>query len=174
MWTYAISARRPDYAPALSTTADPQSQTRVDHRLVWHCHASACLSSCLRRSQTLPCWLSDDKICRGQNDDFRCGVAGQPVITQPTVVSSGTSDFQVVQPRAGRTHSAAIDTAGQVLVWGSGSHGKLGHASSRSVDSPLALSQLPSLCQAACGHQHTLLLDRQGSVWSCGENKEVR
>ena len=94
------------------------------------------------------------------------------MLTQPTMIP-GLSDAGAAQLAAGRSHSAAIGSAGQVLVWGSGSHGKLGHASSRTVDTPQCLAGLPYMCQVACGHQHTLLLDRQGSVWGCGENKEV-
>ena len=31
----------------------------------------------------------------------------------------------------------------------------------------------PSVAQAALGTSHSLFLDGDGGVWSCGENKEV-
>lgn len=77
---------------------------------------------------------------------------------------------------AGKLTSAAITADGDVLTWGCGKAGKLGHGSGVTVPHPSLVHALwgrASIASVAMGEHHMLLLDgASGQLWACGENKE--
>lgn len=86
-------------------------------------------------------------------------------------------DMPVTRLAAGGMHSGAVTADGQLLTWGSGMSGKLGHGATENVGEPTRVESLVSrahISGAALGHSHSLFLDSTGALWSCGENKEVR
>lgn len=73
--------------------------------------------------------------CRGRNTEGQCGVADKAVVSEPVVVRSLDSD-QVSSVAAGRVHSAAVLSTGEVLTWGCGKAGKLGHGNTDNFSLP--------------------------------------
>lgn len=111
---------------------------------------------------------------RGRNTEGQCGVEGTPLVTNPTVVLDlHQSDTATLA--AGRTSSGATTAGGELFTWGCGRAGKLGHGTAVDVRSPLRVESLVGrshIAAAALGEQHSLFLDSEGRLWSCGENKE--
>ena len=75
----------------------------------------------------------------------------------------------------GYSHTAAITKAGEILVWGSGSCGKLGLGEITSTQEcftsiPLTLTSLASntIVKVSCGSSHTACVDRDGGLWVWG------
>eukprot|EP00002_Diphylleia_rotans_P025562 TRINITY_DN5054_c0_g1_i7.p1 TRINITY_DN5054_c0_g1~~TRINITY_DN5054_c0_g1_i7.p1 ORF type:complete len:745 (+),score=126.96 TRINITY_DN5054_c0_g1_i7:37-2271(+) len=73
----------------------------------------------------------------------------------------------------GDAHSAAIDFNGRLYTWGCGYFGRLGHGDETHATSPrmLYVAQLISVSAVACGGSHTLFLNGDGKVFSCGFGK---
>lgn len=96
-----------------------------------------------------------------------------PVHTHPVEVV-GLASVQSLA--AGKTHSAAVLPNGEVWTWGRGRDCQLGHGTSEDTLLPHRVEALVGrahVTAVATGLQHTLFLDNEGHVWSCGENKEV-
>jgi alpha-tubulin suppressor-like RCC1 family protein len=78
----------------------------------------------------------------------------------------------------GNEHTASITRRGQLLTWGLGCHGELGHDPLQSCEVPrpsrCLLTFKPSvrIVSVACGSSHTLAISELGCVWSCGRNTD--
>ncbi|OQR95960.1 regulator of chromosome condensation (RCC1) [Thraustotheca clavata] len=71
----------------------------------------------------------------------------------------------------GQEHSAAVDDAGKIYVWGRGEKGQLGLGDKTlQVDSPTLLESLSEveIVDISCGTQHTAAVDKQGRVFTWG------
>ena len=77
---------------------------------------------------------------------------------------------RIARVACGPDHSAAVSEAGEVLTWGAGSYGNLGHGDNTDVSTPkLVEALLGKQCiSAACGAKHTLALTAAGGVFSWG------
>jgi len=75
-----------------------------------------------------------------------------------------------VQIAAGSTHSAALDAAGTVWVWGSNQFGQLAVTSTAQRAVPAAVSALGATTSISSGRQHLLALNAAGEVWAWGGN----
>eukprot|EP00878_Enallax_costatus_P034396 GHUV01038130.1.p1 GENE.GHUV01038130.1~~GHUV01038130.1.p1 ORF type:complete len:576 (+),score=117.41 GHUV01038130.1:80-1807(+) len=78
---------------------------------------------------------------------------------------------------AGSDYTASITRRGQLLSFGLGSRGELGHElPSAEVPYPMRsiLASRPNvrIVSVACGASHTLAISEQGSVFSCGRNQD--
>lgn len=76
----------------------------------------------------------------------------------------------------GWRHVVALDSQGQVFGWGWGRHGQLGPAPEPPKDKkdirPMHRIDMPQpIVQIACGHLHTLLLGKDGTLYGLGSNK---
>ena len=71
---------------------------------------------------------------------------------------------RIARVACGPDHSAAVSEAGEVLTWGAGSYGNLGHGDNTEVKTPkLVESLLGKPCiSVACGSKHTLALSQAG------------
>lgn len=111
----------------------------------------------------------------GRNDDGQLGVAAgsgrdrveRNAVPQRVKALTGT---RVVAVACGRTHSVALDSAGQVYSWGSGDDGVLGHGDTQSRAAPTRCAQLAAVhvASVACGSRHTLALSDKGELFSWG------
>eukprot|EP00879_Flechtneria_rotunda_P012690 GHRR01013251.1.p1 GENE.GHRR01013251.1~~GHRR01013251.1.p1 ORF type:complete len:372 (+),score=62.04 GHRR01013251.1:2010-3125(+) len=78
----------------------------------------------------------------------------------------------------GSNYTASITRRGQLLTWGLGSRGELGHDLPNSGEVPIPmrayLASRPTvrIVSVACGGNHTLAISEQGCVWSCGRNND--
>lgn len=68
-------------------------------------------------------------------------------------------------------HSIAITSRGTVYAWGLGSSGQLGLGDTRSHRKPRLIGGMHDahVIGASCGHEHTLLLTRDGTAFSFGQ-----
>ena len=77
---------------------------------------------------------------------------------------------RIARVACGPDHSAAISEQGEVLTWGAGSYGNLGHGDNTDIPMPkLVEALLGKMCiSVACGSKHTLALTVGGGVFSWG------
>lgn len=73
---------------------------------------------------------------------------------------------------AGRTqHALALHADGTVSAWGCNDYGQLGNgASGGCEDSPVAVSNLSNVVAVSAGHNHSLALTDEGTVYAWGSN----
>ncbi|KAL0080675.1 regulator of chromosome condensation 1/beta-lactamase-inhibitor protein II [Phycomyces blakesleeanus] len=79
----------------------------------------------------------------------------------------------IVKVDCGWRHAIALDNQGNVYGWGWGRHGQIGSLNKMPKDIYLP-QKIPTgepVTQIACGHIHTLLLGKSGSVHGLGSNK---
>lgn len=86
----------------------------------------------------------------------------QKVTNLPEIVSAG----------CGNQFFAAATADGDLLTWGDGTRGNLGHDSTESLTKPRKVEGLTGhfVKKVACGNHHVLVLCGDGSVWSWGYN----
>lgn len=77
---------------------------------------------------------------------------------------------KVKQVKCGGFHTAAITEAGQILTWGGGEHGQLGHGNHDNQVSPCLVAVLKDVTirQISCGWSHTVALADSGSLFTWG------
>jgi alpha-tubulin suppressor-like RCC1 family protein len=96
----------------------------------------------------------------GDNMHGQLGLADNKARLLPRCVET-LSHADIVQIAAGSYHSCAVNSAGQLFVWGSGHHGQLGLGrDAESVDVPRPLTNLfaKPVRRIACGALHTIVL----------------
>lgn len=72
--------------------------------------------------------------------------------------------------RAGDDHSAAIDAAGRLYVWGNGTNGQLGLGNMSDRLSPTVLELGDEVVEIELGAVHSIALTKRGRVWVWGTN----
>ncbi|XP_048467381.1 probable E3 ubiquitin-protein ligase HERC3 [Rhincodon typus] len=109
----------------------------------------------------------------GQNTYGQLGL-GKDVYSQirPQHIISLTG-IPVAQIAAGGRHSFVLSLSGAVFSWGRNNHGQLGLKSTMDKVSPCHVKQMKELrvTYISCGNQHTALLTKNGSVFTCGEGR---
>lgn len=77
---------------------------------------------------------------------------------------------KVLAVACGEAHSIAITEVGEVFTWGCNRYGQLGLGDNNHRSVPTCVDSLKGIkiSQAACGTQHTLLLTKNGEVYSFG------
>jgi alpha-tubulin suppressor-like RCC1 family protein len=92
----------------------------------------------------------------------------------PTEIIIPNNGKKIVAIAAGSEHSVAVDEAGSVFTWGSGSNGRLGVSSLTAivVTTPTAIiiPNNKTIVYVACGLTYTLLIDSTGGVYGFGGN----
>lgn len=96
----------------------------------------------------------------------------------PIVVSSfgSLAGKTVTAIACGYTHSAALDSTGQVHTWGANSTGMLGNNTLTESLVPINVSSYGSLVgktvvEVVCGYTHTMALDSTGQIHAWGYNQ---
>lgn len=111
----------------------------------------------------------------GRNDSGQLGdnsVASR-IGCVPVLTSGGLTN--VVSASAGYAHSLALKSDGTVWAWGNNASGQVGDNSTTNRLAPLRITPaapvFPNTFQAvAAGHDHSLALRNDGTVWSWGAN----
>jgi alpha-tubulin suppressor-like RCC1 family protein len=115
-------------------------------------------TAAIKTDGTLWTWGRNDTAALGNNQ-----VAN--VSTPITTFAGGTNWKQV---SAGSRHTAAIKTDGTLWVWGNGSGGRLGNASTVDVRTPVTtFSGGIDWKQVSCGN-HTAAIKTDGTLWTWG------
>jgi alpha-tubulin suppressor-like RCC1 family protein len=102
---------------------------------------------------------------------------GQPNPT-PVLVSLPGATGPVTQVAAGRGHTLALTSTGQLYAFGENRYGQLGNATNEKTEEPNptpALASLPDAAgravQVAAGYEHSLALTSTGQLYAFGENR---
>jgi alpha-tubulin suppressor-like RCC1 family protein len=106
---------------------------------------------------------------------FSCGKSNSgllgagPNVTECSAPHEVELPSPVVSIRAGRDHAVATTSNGRAWVWGTAAY--CGTPTDNKdgilwVPKPL---ELPDVLEAAAGYDNTVLVQRNGSVWSCGK-----
>lgn len=108
----------------------------------------------------------------GQGAFGALGHGNSDNVTEPKHVEALWA-LGIVQVACGASHSAALTIDGQVFTWGRGKYGQLGHGSTQNETKPMVVRGLASqtVCQVACGGDHTLVLTDAGAVYSWGRGR---
>lgn len=95
-------------------------------------------------------------------------------VVQPRRIDN-LADKCVVQTCASKYHSCALTSEGDVYSWGHGRSGRLGHGSEVGQPEPLLVSYFKLkgvlIKQVASGDNHTVVVSRQGDVYTWGSDK---
>eukprot|EP01124_Arcella_intermedia_P027838 TRINITY_DN5535_c0_g1_i1.p1 TRINITY_DN5535_c0_g1~~TRINITY_DN5535_c0_g1_i1.p1 ORF type:complete len:709 (-),score=152.40 TRINITY_DN5535_c0_g1_i1:15-2141(-) len=100
---------------------------------------------------------------------------GRTPVTSPQLVE-GLSSTHVVKISAGYQHNIAIDDEGNVYSWGETLYGKLGRSldpsKQRDEAGKIHLPGNVPIVDGCAGGDHTILLDGDGSIYTCGSNRD--
>jgi alpha-tubulin suppressor-like RCC1 family protein len=117
----------------------------------------------------------------GQNSLGELGLGDRANRQTPTLIHNDLlSDIdplrseRVVAISAGSHHSLFLNSQGQVFSCGSNEHGQLGLMDLYNQDIPTLIEKTKTIKMVAisAGGFHSLFLDDQGQVYSCGSNEE--
>ncbi|KAI8073448.1 regulator of chromosome condensation 1/beta-lactamase-inhibitor protein II [Gilbertella persicaria] len=95
--------------------------------------------------------------------------------TEELVEIKGLKSIESVA--CGWRHAVALDKEGNVYGWGWGKHNQLGPLTTTPIDKKKDIRDIQKIAmpqpivQVACGHLHTLLLGKDGTVYAFGSNK---
>jgi len=75
---------------------------------------------------------------------------------------------------SGHTHSVAVKTDGTLWSWGDNGYGQLGQNTATTLDrsSPTIVGALTTWIRVSAGHDHTLALKSDGTLWTWGTNEQ--
>ncbi|KAH3745060.1 RCC1/BLIP-II protein [Pelomyxa schiedti] len=120
-------------------------------------------SMCLTDSNVLYTW--------GKGQDGRLGHGDEKDQWEPKAIEYFIDNrISILSMSGGYFHSAAIADDFQLYTWGFGEYGQLGLNNTQSEFRPQPVESLQgvSVSQVACGGGHTLILDDEGNLYSCG------
>ena len=115
-----------------------------------------------------------DVFAWGWNSKGQCGLPDvQEAVCTPTMLGS-LLGLSVRAVACGAAHSLAVTSRGEVLSWGLGGSGQLGHGDLGSTAAPRKISGLSSetVQGVACGFGHSIALTASGNLYSWGWNRE--
>eukprot|EP01100_Stratorugosa_tubuloviscum_P000367 TRINITY_DN107_c0_g2_i4.p1 TRINITY_DN107_c0_g2~~TRINITY_DN107_c0_g2_i4.p1 ORF type:complete len:386 (-),score=128.27 TRINITY_DN107_c0_g2_i4:149-1255(-) len=91
-------------------------------------------------------------------------------VTIPTIIET---QIKIKNISCGWRHCLALSEMENVLSWGNGKYGQLGHANYNNVNKPTIINNLENreIIQIVCGFQHSVCLDKHGGIYTFGDNK---
>lgn len=115
----------------------------------------------------------------GRGFHGQLGQGGYDDASVPAAVSLSNTGFAdptaVESISCGASHCAALDPDGVLLTWGLASSGELGHGgwTPIEVDVPRQVTSMAhvKVKQIAAGANHTVVVSRDGGLWSCGRGR---
>ncbi|XP_075905855.1 putative E3 ubiquitin-protein ligase HERC6 [Nelusetta ayraudi] len=137
---------------------------------------SAVVSVACGRDHSLAACAAGRLFSWGAAEDGQLGISPPPsgYIDTPRCVPTPLA-VRVIQVACGNAHSLALTIGGEVLSWGSNSHGQLGHGKevSPSLPTPAQVAALTGVAvtQISAGGTHSLFLTLPGLVYCCGANQ---
>ncbi len=87
--------------------------------------------------------------------------------TVPIQVKSGTKFKEVA---AGKNHSIAIDTNGNLWGWGASEYDDNRYVSSSIVTNPVQIKSGTKFTKIVAGNCHSMAIDTSGNLWTWGDN----
>ncbi|XP_076442328.1 uncharacterized protein LOC143281177 [Babylonia areolata] len=105
--------------------------------------------------------------------DHDSGTTRSNTVTPPTLLLSPKVKVRGVS--CGYNFTLAwMEEDGQVMSWGSGHNGVLGHGDTEDVPSPCVVRALQGevIVHASAGYSHSAFVTAAGRVWVCGKGKD--
>ncbi|KAK3907967.1 E3 ubiquitin-protein ligase HERC2 [Frankliniella fusca] len=128
--------------------------------------------------QTLLAVSADGKVyATGYGAGGRLGIGGVDSATTPTLLESIQHIFiKKVAVNSGGKHCLALSAEGEVLSWGEGDDGKLGHGNTCSLDRPQLIQALQGceIVDIACGGAHSAAISVAGELYTWGKGRYGR
>ncbi|KAJ1527956.1 hypothetical protein ONE63_007889 [Megalurothrips usitatus] len=128
--------------------------------------------------QTLLAVSADGKVhATGYGAGGRLGIGGVDSVTTPTLLESIQHIFiKKVAVNSGGKHCLALSAEGEVLSWGEGDDGKLGHGNTCSLDRPQLIQALQGreVVDIACGGAHSAAISAVGELYTWGKGRYGR
>lgn len=109
----------------------------------------------------------------GSNSNFNLGYENQQSKSNPEIVEYFRREkLNIKQISMSKYHTVFLTADGQVYSCGHGHGGRLGHDSEQTCIAPKKIKMpSPDECiQIATGMDHTVILTKNGTVWTCGLN----
>ena len=105
----------------------------------------------------------------GRNEAGQLGLGDSKDRMVPSLVNELTG-HTVVEIATGKSHTLFLTSEGKVLAAGSNDHGQLGQGKkSAGLETPqLVQHEGPSITSVAAGADFSVLLDKEGTVWTFG------
>lgn len=138
----------------------------ADMVLVGSLVARTMVQVCCAAGHTLALSQAGDVYSWGRGFEGQLGLGEVDVAPSPRFVSSLREPC--IQIAAGGRHSAVITATGSAYTWGDGLCGQLGLGRCTKKSVPTIVKGLPPLTAVACGTNHTVFLDAEGALHSCG------
>ena len=112
-------------------------------------------------------------VLRSWGSGLHLGHGHEASVEVPTAIEA-LAEEHIVSVSAGLSHTVALSRSGAAWSWGFSTRGSLGHGDEFSgtyghQPLPRRIASRTHVAQVACGEKHTLLLSRDGRVYSCGE-----
>ena len=87
-------------------------------------------------------------------------------------IDTPTSRVRFAQVSAGQSHSLAVGSDGNLYAWGNNQNGQLGDGTTtnRTASTSVAAPAGVKFVQVSAGGSHSMALDRDGRVWTWGNN----
>jgi len=121
---------------------------------------------CCGAGHTMALTHQGDVYAWGRGFEGQLGLGEVQVAASPRCVS--TIREPCIQIAAGSRHSAAVAASGVAFTWGDGLCGQLGLGRCTKKSVPTLVEGLSHLVEVACGTNHTVFLDTDGAIHSCG------
>jgi hypothetical protein len=117
----------------------------------------------------------------GLNSVGQLGYTNDGGVETPRKITPGTGDDlldkTIVQVACGWYHTIFLDDNGNVYSCGENNNGQLGYTNDGNVETPRKITPATgddligkTIVQVVCGYYHTIFLDDNGNVYSCGYN----
>lgn len=109
----------------------------------------------------------------GANSNYELGRGDKIGGWKPQPVPS-LKDVRIVQIASGGYHSLALTDKGEVLSWGHGGHGQLGHSSlhSRKIPEPVEALANERISYIACGGSSSAAITDKGKLYMWGNTAD--
>ena len=107
----------------------------------------------------------------GKNEFGQLGLSDVENRCLPTLQKS-LRNQKIAYINLGDEHSAALTFEGGLFTWGAGMYGQLGHGRNTNEVLPRKIFELMGvrIVQVSCGRCHTLVVSKQGRIYSFGLN----
>uniref|UniRef100_A0ACD5XZ33 Uncharacterized protein n=1 Tax=Avena sativa TaxID=4498 RepID=A0ACD5XZ33_AVESA len=111
----------------------------------------------------------------GANSNFELGRGSNSSDWRPQIIPS-LKNVRVIQVACGGYHSLALTDEGEVLSWGHGGHGQLGHPTIQNHRVPLAIKALSEerIVYIACGGSTSAAISDKGNLYMWGNARDCQ
>ncbi len=120
-------------------------------------------------SNTITLKANGEVWCYGRNENGELG-NGTTEYSDMPVKAIFPEGVMIKQIASGENFAAALDTEGNVWVWGKNDYGQLGNNSTNGTTTPTKVAGLSNITKIACGAYNMLAVSEDKQVYGWGQN----